>query len=856
MLIRNCVNRCKLYKGITTPFITVILYFFVISTSIGNPILAQNLNLPAVQEKETQDSKIEQQAATITAVPTSEIAQKAEETSTRLLEITADLKPNPDIAEIQEKFSTLKREIDKSINKSSIDEILSSKYRNIENNHQNLLRYKTILSRWGATLRRRSEKLSFFHDELKMLNEQWKMTREKASEKEIPDVLRQRIDDLVNNVNSVDRSLKERQNALLIIQNRLSAEETSIGVMLAKTNEARGILNRQWFALDASPIWTALLRKDNERSVLNQIQESWQAHYLSLRNYFNIFQRNFLLHLFVFLALFLVVIYASKRIKRSEREVEIPHSAHYIASRPFSVALLLSILWGIWFYPHPPIMLSEFFQIILLIPLLRILPGLVPTEMRSSLYGLATIYLLQQFHDILPEYTLIDRLVILMVITVSIIGLGWLLRSESPVHSLSGGTWVRTAINLSKIAFILLIVALISNLIGNTNLSEQLTKGILESTYIAFIVYTGYIVVDGLFSLVVKSRTGKKLRMIKNYPDLIKKKGENILKIGSVVLWIYGTFYNLDFWDPMTEGLFRFLSQRWSIGNFSVSLGDLLLFGITIWVSILISRFIRFVLDEDILSRISLPRGVPGTISTLLHYLIIFIGFLIALSAAGIEWSRFALLAGALGVGIGFGLQNVVNNFISGLILLFERPIQVGDTIEVGELLGEVKRIGIRSSTIRTWTGAEVIVPNGNLISNDMINWTLSDRLRRVEISVGVKYGTNPKLVLDILTEVARNHQDVLNIPEPDSLFLGFGDSSLNFELRLWTADVKKWKTLSSQVTVKIYDALNEAGIEIPFPQRDLHFKSIEQSVKDAMIGKDGESDVNYKTKQTSKKAK
>jgi small-conductance mechanosensitive channel len=353
--------------------------------------------------------------------------------------------------------------------------------------------------------------------------------------------------------------------------------------------------------------------------------------------------------------------------------------------------------------------------------------------------------------------------------------------------------------------------------------------------------------VDGLFSLVLKSRTGKKLRMINNYPDLIKKKGENILKIGSVVLWIYGTFYNFEIWEPMTEWLIGFFTQRWTIGNFSVSLGDLLLFGVTIWVSILISRFIRFVLDEDILSRISLPRGVPGTISTLLHYLIIFIGFLIALSAAGIEWSRFTLLAGALGVGIGFGLQNVVNNFISGLILLFERPIQVGDTIEVGELLGEVKRIGIRSSTIRAWTGAEVIVPNGNLISNDMINWTLSDRLRRVEISVGVKYGTNPKLVMDILTEVARNHQDVLNIPEPDCLFLGFGDSSLNFELRFWTGDVKNWKRLSSQVTVNICDALNEAGIEIPFPQRDLHFKSIEKSVKDALIGKDSKSDPNYK---------
>jgi small-conductance mechanosensitive channel len=167
------------------------------------------------------------------------------------------------------------------------------------------------------------------------------------------------------------------------------------------------------------------------------------------------------------------------------------------------------------------------------------------------------------------------------------------------------------------------------------------------------------------------------------------------------------------------------------VGTVSLSFGSLVAFGVTLWVTFVLSRFVRFVLDEDVLPRLTLPRGVPAAISTGAHYLILVAGFLIAIGAAGLDPGKFTLLAGALGVGIGFGLQNVVNNFVSGLILLFERPVQTGDMIEVGPLQGEVKRIGIRSSTVRTFDGADVIVPNASLISERLVNWTFSDRARR-----------------------------------------------------------------------------------------------------------------------------
>jgi small-conductance mechanosensitive channel len=194
------------------------------------------------------------------------------------------------------------------------------------------------------------------------------------------------------------------------------------------------------------------------------------------------------------------------------------------------------------------------------------------------------------------------------------------------------------------------------------------------------------------------------------------------------------------------------------------------------------------------------------------------------------EMSRFSFLVGALGVGIGFGLQNVVNNFVSGLILLYERPIQVGDVVEVGAVSGEVTRIGVRSSTVRTFPGAEVIVPNATLISTEVTNWTLSDRRRRIELGVGVAYGTAPQQVIDLLLASVRGRASVLEAPAPVALFLRFGESSIEFTLRFWTADFDRWQLLASEVMIEVYEQLGRAGIVIPFPQRDLHLRSMDSS--------------------------
>jgi len=304
-----------------------------------------------------------------------------------------------------------------------------------------------------------------------------------------------------------------------------------------------------------------------------------------------------------------------------------------------------------------------------------------------------------------------------------------------------------------------------------------------------------------------------------------------LLLLGLLVVWADSALSAFAIRDFVVDALSVALTTPLTLGSMSVSLGDLLGFAITVLSAVVISRVIRVLLGEDILPRLTLGRGVANAISTSVHYLVLLGGFFLALGAAGVDFSRFALLAGAFGVGIGFGLQNVVNNFVSGLILLFERPIQVGDAVEVGGLLGEVKRIGIRASLVRTYQGAEVIVPNGNLISTEVTNWTLSDHHRRVEIPVGVAYGNRPADVIEIFERVVSDDPRILQSPAPMILFRGFGDSSLNFEVRFWAPDYMTFLQLSSDVSSAIYDALAAAQVVIPFPQRDLHLQSVDPSV-------------------------
>jgi potassium efflux system protein len=203
------------------------------------------------------------------------------------------------------------------------------------------------------------------------------------------------------------------------------------------------------------------------------------------------------------------------------------------------------------------------------------------------------------------------------------------------------------------------------------------------------------------------------------------------------------------------------------------------------------------------------------------------LGLLIAAGILGISWSKVQWLAAAFTIGLGFGLQEIFANFASGLLLLAERPIRVGDLVTVGEVHGRVMKIQMRATTIRDWKRKELLVPNKDLVTGKVVNWTLSDRVNRIDVPVGIAYGSDTELARKILKEIARDESRILDEPPPRAVFLGFGDSSLNLELRIFVATMDHWPIVITNVHTAIDKRFREAGIEIAFPQRDIHIRSI-----------------------------
>jgi small-conductance mechanosensitive channel len=273
------------------------------------------------------------------------------------------------------------------------------------------------------------------------------------------------------------------------------------------------------------------------------------------------------------------------------------------------------------------------------------------------------------------------------------------------------------------------------------------------------------------------------------------------------------------------------------VGALSISIGGVLAFVLTLVASLWTARIVSAVFEEDIFPRAKLPRGIPYALSALTRYAVYSLGFLLALAAAGVEIGQLTIMLGGLSVGIGLGLQDVVKNFAAGLTLLFERRVHVGDAVQIPSIgvFGRVIAIGMRATLVRAWDGAEVVMPNSDLVSGAVTNWTLSDRLRRIEVPVGVAYGTDPDRVVTLLLEAAAANENLLEAPPPMAIFKGFGESSLDFLLRAWTdIDYDRTVGLTSEVALGVHRALREAGIPIPFPQRDLHLASISPEARAA----------------------
>jgi small-conductance mechanosensitive channel len=363
------------------------------------------------------------------------------------------------------------------------------------------------------------------------------------------------------------------------------------------------------------------------------------------------------------------------------------------------------------------------------------------------------------------------------------------------------------------------VLAIIANLIGMVGLSGFLIEGVMFSTILGIVVSLAVKVISSITLLFFKIRGSYNIQTLTTMVQATNQRIQPVLYWTGLFVWIYFTLLAFDLYHFLIEWLNDLLIIEWNVGEATISLGGILAFTGIFIATMIIAKLIAALFQDDWMIKV-LPRGVAPAISLLLRIVLVSIGLYIGFSAAGLDLSKLGFILGALGVGIGFGLQNVVLNFIAGLILAFERPINLGDTIQVDEEFGVVTSIGIRSSNIRTYSGSEAIIPNGDLISKKVINWTLKNRDRRSKIFLKTSPNADPEKAIELFNRIASEHPKTFADPEPLTFFKGYGeDGNLQFELLYWTTFSDTLET-NHEIALKIHKALKEEGIQAPAPVR------------------------------------
>lgn len=323
----------------------------------------------------------------------------------------------------------------------------------------------------------------------------------------------------------------------------------------------------------------------------------------------------------------------------------------------------------------------------------------------------------------------------------------------------------------------------------------------------------------------------KRSKSVQINHDIIEKNLKSVVVLLALIFFTVAYLKNIGIFDDIANSLLRFINAPRELGDSVFTFSSILLFFTIIAGSIYIANLINTAFDTIDNKKQFKNRTSFGSIMLLVRFSIISIGFILGIMASGIPVNQITVLMGALGVGIGFGLQNIFNNLVSGLIIAIEKPVSIGDMVQLGNDSGWIKEIGIRSSNLQTYDGAEVIVPNGELISNKVTNWTLSDKRRRMELQIGVSFKSDPHIVKGLLQQILEEHNEIMKNPEPFLLFTGLGESSLEFSLFFWVSDFIEARRIRSEVLFKVFDVLKENHIEIPFPQRDIHLRSVDQDI-------------------------
>lgn len=527
------------------------------------------------------------------------------------------------------------------------------------------------------------------------------------------------------------------------------------------------------------------------------------------------------LSLLVFVFVLISIVYIQKYLKEQQilKKIESSASIVFIRSRPIILSFFVSWIVTLSVF-YLPIEIKSIFQLVMLLPIIFAISDIFGKQKTYILAVFGFYYLLRSLKFLLDQEYLIVRMGLIIVTLLSIFIIWFIVNKSKFISRFNKWKWVlQLVLNFN---LLMLVVALLFLIIGNVYLGKMLLIGSIGMVLLGILFSLIYKFYSAILSIFFVLPIVQKSNIVKLHTESIISFLQKVAGVVFIILWVNIALNDFAVKSKLYDFLLGIFNYQWTVGATSFGLNSIFAFIFTIYCSIWFSRILLALLHEEVFARAKTDKGMSSTITLLLRYSLIGLGFLFALAAAGIELEKISIIIGALGVGIGFGLQNIFNNLFSGIILALERPIRVDDIIQVGELTGVVKEIGFRASIVRTYDGSDVIVPNGDIISNQMINWTHSDRKRRLKIDLGVSYNSDPEEVIAILKELTADHPMVESNPAPRPRFLGFGESTLDFQLLFWITDFDNSFGVGTEITIKLHKKLKERGIEIPYPKRDI----------------------------------
>jgi len=764
------------------------------------------------------------------AIPFVEVSQRAEQTALILNKAAAASPESSDVTEIEEKIPETEKSLEKQKRLLTRNLESGDTRGRLSDLSAEWDQTRAQLNRWRDTLAPRLLEIESAIESVSKELKVWEHTRDTAKGSDTPETISNRINSTLSAINGALETAREKQSSLLTLQDRIVQQDLLATAALDQIRAAQRESRSSLFERDAPAFWRDLFQVHPDEHLDDTLAATGED-FRKLREFAATSGSRFLLDLLIFIVVIRYAFAVKRRLDSPIEGVPPIGRSGELFQRPVAIALLTTILLSRLVHGPAPVGFTTLFSLGLLVPLVRLVPFLLPPRIRWVVWAIAVLLLISRARLVLHNAPLAGEFLFVLEVIGMIAILLWLMR-PSQLREIPADIHVPQLLGTGMRATLLLLsIAFLSSALGFRSFGLLIGSATLTSVYAAILLYAAARAAEAAMEASFHTAPARNLSFVRRRRDAVLRVTGRYASVLAMIYWGYLTLRMFELFEPFSSAMHSILEASLKVGEIEISVGDMFAFLLTIALSFGLSRLIRFFLEEEAFPRMRLRRGVGNAIATLLQYIVLLLGFALALSAAGMDFTRVALFAGAFSVGIGFGLQTVVNNFVSGLILLFERPIQIGDMIEVGTLGGEVRRIGARSSTVRTFDGAEVIVPNATLISEPVVNWTLSDRRRRLDLEVGIAYGTDPEVVLELLKGVAEAHSSVLDEPEAQALFLEFGDSSLNFRLRVWIPRYEEGFAIRSQLTVAINAALRDAGIQIPFPQRDLHVRSVEAGI-------------------------